>query len=810
MSRLVARIVAVFLTVTGVAHAQAQSADFNAAVESVHSEIMADPQKALTDARTLQRRVPNYKLSDPVVVADAKAAWLQAEALINLDKPQEARAVIDAILPRITELEPDSPARGELILARGGTAQMLGRLQDSLGDNQTAFRVFQRANEPRGQAIALQNIAAIYADAGDYATAIKYDQQSIDVYSRDPLLLLSAYNNLGNALFELGRFAEAQTEYQRALSYADQLKSALLQARILQNLAKAQANLNNFAGANASVARGIAITSSGPAAAWRPALEGMGALVALKQHDLDRGASLIEKAFQGAKNTDAAMPMIDFHRTAYEIYSQLGDSKKALAHLEAFQRLDNQARAVTASTSAALMNARFNFTNQELQLRNLRIEREQAAARFRNRMQLALLSAAAVISTLLLIGFLSIRRSRNQVREANTSLLTTNVALEKALAAKTEFLATTSHEIRTPLNGILGMTQVILSGRALDPTLRGRIELVQGAGETMKALVDDILDVAKMETGELRIQTAEMDLKRLLEDAVTVWTGQAETKRIGIEFDLDHCPGKIMADEVRLRQIIFNLMSNAIKFTDRGQVRLACFSETDEESGAEGLVIRVADSGIGIPQDRVEEIFESFRQVDGGVTRRHGGTGLGLAICRNLARAMGGDVTVVSTLGAGSTFTLTLPLERGAADVAPADRIAATSLATANLLMIEPNPLGQGIMRALLAGECASVQFVTEISQALDALNTGAIDHVLAEGTGLGLDPVTAGTLAAACADAKARFTLLWREPTPELLAQFAEEGVSHVVAKPISAPELLSEMNKVYGEPITSRNIAA
>jgi signal transduction histidine kinase/CheY-like chemotaxis protein len=425
-------------------------------------------------------------------------------------------------------------------------------------------------------------------------------------------------------------------------------------------------------------------------------------------------------------------------------------------------------------------------------------------------MLLGLFSAVAVISTLLLIGFLSIRRSRNQVRDANATLRTTNVALEKALAAKTEFLATTSHEIRTPLNGILGMTQVILAGRQLDPTLRGRIELVHGAGETMKALVDDILDVAKMETGELRIQTAEMDLKRLLEDAGTVWTGQAETKRVGIEFDLDNCPGKIIADEVRLRQIIFNLMSNAIKFTDRGQVRLAAFSETDEESGTEQLVVRVADSGIGIPADRLEEIFESFRQVDGGVTRRHGGTGLGLAICRSLARAMGGDVTVASTLGAGSTFTLTLPLERGTVELAPADRPAATSLATAELLMIEPNPLGQGIMRALLAGECAGVQFATEVPAALEALKTGAVDHVIAEGSALGLEPADAGELAEACAAANARFTLLWREPSPELLRQFADHGVAHVVSKPISAPDLLSEMNKVYGNPIVSRTIAA
>jgi len=125
-------------------------------------------------------------------------------------------------------------------------------------------------------------------------------------------------------------------------------------------------------------------------------------------------------------------------------------------------------------------------------------------------------------------------------------------------------------------------------------------------------------------------------------------------------------------------------------------------------------------------------------------------------------------------------------------------------------LVSGPNPLGQGIMRALLAGECASVQFVTEVSQALDALATGAVDHVLAEGTSLGLDAAGAGALAAACVAAKARFTLLWREPTPGMLDEFAKEGVTHVVAKPITAPDLLSEMNRVYGEPIASRNIAA
>ena len=808
MIRLLA---AILLASCGLGSAYAAEADpFALRAAAARDEIMIDPAKALTDSDALRRMAGSRDSDERRVHVDATADWIRAEALISLNRPKEALAVIQHALAEMDRSDTEPGLRGELILARGGVANLNGNVEDALRDNQDAFRLLGRGGNARGQAIALQNIGAIYADAGDYSNALKYFGQSIDAYSADPKLLLSAYNNQGNSLFELKRYAAATAAFQRALAIAQKTGNILQQARIQRNIAATQAEAGNFKPAEAALADAFRLSVGGPAAGSRAALYGVAARLALRQNQLDRAADMIDRAFAAAVGAEANLPMRDFHQTAYEIFRARGEQQQALEHLEAFQKLDDQARALAASTSAALMNARFNFTNQELRINNLRTEQTEASARFRNRMQLALLSAAAAISTLLLIGFLSIRRSRNQVREANTSLLTTNVALEKALAAKTEFLATTSHEIRTPLNGILGMTQVILAGRALDPTLRGRIELVQGAGETMKALVDDILDVAKMETGELRIQTAEMDLKRLLEDAVTVWTGQAETKRIGIEFDLDHCPTKIVADEVRLRQIIFNLMSNAIKFTDRGQVRLACFTETDEESEIESLVIRVADSGIGIPQDRVEEIFESFRQVDGGVTRRHGGTGLGLAICRNLARAMGGDVTVTSTLGAGSTFTLTLPLERGAADVAPADRTAATSLATANLLMIEPNPLGQGIMRALLAGECASVQFTTEIAPALDALNTGAVDHLLAEGSALGLDPAEAGALAAACADAKARFTLLWREPTPELLAQLAEQGVGHVVAKPISAPDLLSEMNKVYGEPIASRNIAA
>lgn len=791
------------------ANASLSEPQFNARVAQVRDEVSRNPDKALEDATQLRIAAASLTSNEARNTALATADWLRAESLISLNRPKQARKVINDALTSLPG-EPEFPAvRGELILARSVIAVLEGRVEDGLRDAQKSFRLFELAKDRRGQAVALQNIGTVYTEAGDYGNALRYFDQSIEAYSADPKLLLSAYNNRGSAYYELKRYKQAEAGFKQALETSRRLNNPLLEIRILQNLAATQAEAGDFAQADATIVSAFQLSKAGPAMAWRPAIFGVAARVALLQHKLGLATSLIEQTFGKSTSAEAMMPMRDFHRTAYEIYSARGETAKALTHLEAFKRLDDEQRALAASTSAALMNARFNFTNQESRIKDLRAEQERAQVRFRTRMMLALLSAAAIISTLLLIGFLSIRRSRNQVRAANASLTTTNVALEKALAAKTEFLATTSHEIRTPLNGILGMTQVILAARQLDPTLRSRIELVHGAGETMKALVDDILDVAKMETGELRIIADEMDIKRLLEDAVQVWTGQAETKRIGVEFDLEHCPGKIIADEIRLRQIIFNLMSNAIKFTDRGYVRLAALAEGGQDGG-EQLVVRITDSGIGIPADRLEEIFESFRQVDGGVTRRHGGTGLGLAICRSLARAMGGDVAVTSTLGAGSTFTLTLPLERGAADATPADRVIAATLQAAQLMMIEPNPLGQGIMRALLTGECAEVQFASDIPQALELLGAGAIDHVIAEGSNLALDPSAAGELATAVTAAHARFTLLWREPSPELLAQFSDNGIAHVVAKPISAPDLLSELHKVYCEPDASRDIAA
>ncbi|UAK24470.1 ATP-binding protein [Sphingomonas nostoxanthinifaciens] len=804
------------LAVIGVTLASAAAAQslppvspaFDARVAGLRADIMRNPQQSLDSAAQL--RIVADRMTQPRqrLLAEAIADWLGAEALLGLNRPREARRKIEQGLRLTRQVEPDSALAGELILARGGASNMMGRVQDALTDYQRAYQIFQRAGEARGQSVALQTIGSIYRSAGDYENALRYNAEAIEAYGGDPALLLSAYNNRGNALIELGRSRAAIAEYNNAFAAALKLGSPLLQTRILQNLARAQTDAGDYTDADATLARAFRLSETGPAASWQPALYGVAAQLALRRGQLDRAADLIDRTFAGASAVAAAMPMRDFHRTAYEIYKRLGQDDKALAHLEAFKQLDDDARAVAASASAALMTAQFDFANQDAKIKTLQLARERVQTRLRTTIIGGLLAAATIISALLALGFISIRRSRNQVRATNAELTHSNAELGKALAAKGEFLATTSHEIRTPLNGILGMTQVILADQSVAGPLRNRIELVHGAGETMRALVDDILDMAKIENGELRILPVEMNLARLLDDAVTVWSGQAETKRLTIETDLGQCPAMIIADEVRLRQIVFNLMSNAIKFTDQGHVRLSAGAISAPDG--ERLVIRIADTGIGIPADRLADIFDSFSQVDSGTTRRHSGTGLGLAICRNIARAMGGDVTVSSLLGAGSTFILDLPLERAAVPEAKPSAGAPSKLAAADLLLVDANPLAQGIMRALLTPAVGSLRIVASLDEALAAIAAGGVDHVVADGGTLGLDAGRAGAVADAAHAAGARLTLLWPQPDASTADDLRARGVTHLIAKPIQAPDLLAALQMVYDPQPASRDIAA
>ncbi len=248
----------------------------------------------------------------------------------------------------------------------------------------------------------------------------------------------------------------------------------------------------------------------------------------------------------------------------------------------------------------------------------------------------------------------------NPLADLNRELAQANAELARVSQLKSHFLATMSHELRTPLNSIIGFTHLHMDGRygPVSDLQRERLATVLRNAENLLALINDVLDLSKIEAGRMELRLTPVSLRIMIPALVNGFEPQARAKGLTITAHLPDTLPPVVADEDRVRQMLTNLLSNAVKFTHQGGVTV----EAGLDGQAGTVSITVADTGIGIPADQQHMIFEEFQQVDGSYTREYGGTGLGLAITRRLARMHGGDVTFVSEAGRGSRFTLTLPL----------------------------------------------------------------------------------------------------------------------------------------------------
>ncbi|RYF95049.1 MAG: response regulator [Caulobacteraceae bacterium] len=385
-------------------------------------------------------------------------------------------------------------------------------------------------------------------------------------------------------------------------------------------------------------------------------------------------------------------------------------------------------------------------------------------------------------------------------KAAEAELIQAKNDAEAANTAKSTFLATMSHEIRTPLNGVLGMAQAMASDE-LTGVQRERLEVIRQSGESLLAVLNDVLDLSKIEAGKLDLDEADFDLKDLARGAHAAFTAIANKQ--GLSFDLKierSAQGVYRGDPTRVRQILYNLISNALKFTEAGEIRVVV------ARAGKTLTFKVSDTGIGIAPEPLAKLFGRFEQADASTSRRYGGTGLGLAICRQLTELIGGEIGVESEIGKGTVFTVTLPLARVADSRAetlpalpPTPPDAELSGETLKVLAAEDNEVNQLVLKTLLHQVGIDPVVVADGGEAIAAWEAETWDVILMDVQ----MPLVDGPTAARAIRAREAATGRARTPIIALtanamshqVAEYREAGMDGFVAKPIEVGRLFAAL---------------
>jgi len=689
----------------------------------------------------------------------------------------------------------------------------------------TAWQRIARENDDVDHVIELERLR-IAASRDQWATATRTGARLLDSTRNEPLaqpIVAEAHTLMSRVLSELGDDNGALDHLADAAAIDRRIGSATQDAERVYNLALLAVRAREFASAQMlwRLHGDLIATSGGPRAPFFNAY--LCAAIADAQDAPRRVVECLRPVAQALDKADDgwALSALRLRLAARARMGDVADGRADLARLQAapaargrdaeqlslayllraegqglaafdaleksheetLVRLQDDHQRKMTDIAAALQTA--------LDAERVKGERAGREAQFQSRLSLAWGLVAGLFGVMTLGAVAFVLQQRRTAR----ALAQAQARAEAASEAKSTFLATMSHELRTPLNGMLGLAQA-LKLEPLEPGEREQVELIEDSGRNLLTLLNDVLDLSKIEAGKLQIAPLPADLARKCERLVRIHGVLAAEKGISLTLDIDDTPPTLIFDPVRVRQCVSNLLSNAIKFTEMGGVllRLRCESSGDHEVMA---YISVSDTGIGMSPETCARLFGAFEQADATTAQRYGGSGLGLNITRRLAKLMGGDVAVESQEGEGSTFTLSFRCQLPPTEppsMPEANEVSEPSTASLKILLVEDHPVNRKVIGLMLAPLGCTLVEAEDGQIALDRLGAEPFDLILMDVN----MPVLGGLEAARRARSDLRLDAI---PIIGLTADAMDHqrqacldaGMNDVLTKPVDMAALLS-----------------